>query len=211
MLAVAVSDVEIDNEYQFERRKFGGNPSNATHAQSSCECCSQDQRKHVRDRISPFSPALGPQSSHRSDSSSTVSTDLADSASRSSLPGTRTGGHQTLQATAHLANDSATPEPRLLHRTPDSSTLAITGVIFDPGVLPALFCVDGPQGNLLVILNYPSRKCGLPASPTRQRPPRRRLCSHGQPFNNPTYQSWPTTFCAGYTGRGTLPRVAPSK
>src|SRR5215469_276569 len=26
MLAVVVSDVEIDNEYQFERRKFGGNP-----------------------------------------------------------------------------------------------------------------------------------------------------------------------------------------
>jgi hypothetical protein len=26
MLAVVVSDVEIDNEYQFERRKFGSNP-----------------------------------------------------------------------------------------------------------------------------------------------------------------------------------------
>src|SRR5215470_15859043 len=26
MLAVVVSDVEVDNEYQFERRKFGSNP-----------------------------------------------------------------------------------------------------------------------------------------------------------------------------------------
>jgi hypothetical protein len=26
MLAVVVSDVEIDGEYQFERRKFGSNP-----------------------------------------------------------------------------------------------------------------------------------------------------------------------------------------
>jgi hypothetical protein len=26
MLAVVVSDVELDNEYQFERRKFGSNP-----------------------------------------------------------------------------------------------------------------------------------------------------------------------------------------
>jgi hypothetical protein len=32
----------------------------------------------------------------------------------------------------------------------------------------------------------------------------------GQTFNNPT-QRWPAIFWSGYTGRGTVPRVAPSK
>src|SRR3989475_5073213 len=36
-----------------------GQPSNAPHSQSSCQCCSQDQRKHFRDRISPSGHAHG--------------------------------------------------------------------------------------------------------------------------------------------------------
>jgi hypothetical protein len=30
MLAVVVSDVELDGEYQFERRRFGGNPEQSS-------------------------------------------------------------------------------------------------------------------------------------------------------------------------------------
>src|SRR5215471_14601163 len=63
-------------------------------------------------RISSLSPAPGAQSSHWSHRSSTVSTDLADLASRSSLRGARTGSHQTLQATAHVEDDSAASKSR---------------------------------------------------------------------------------------------------
>src|SRR5258708_1930296 len=37
------------------------------------------------------------------------------------------------------------------------------------------------------------------------------LLDHGQTFNNPTCQRWPAIFAPGYTGRGTVPRVAPPK
>src|SRR6266852_5921300 len=37
------------------------------------------------------------------------------------------------------------------------------------------------------------------------------LLNHGQTFNNPKCQRWPAIFWPGYTGRGTVPRVAPSK
>ena len=53
---------------------------------------------------------------------------------------------QTIQATAHLEDDPATPKPRLSDRTTESSTKPSTSaVIFDPGVLPALFFVNGAQ------------------------------------------------------------------
>src|SRR5712691_1276954 len=114
-----------------------GQPSHATLTQSSCECRSQDQRKPIRDRVSPLGPAPGTQSSHRSHCPSTVSTDLADPAPRSPLRGTRPSDHQTIEATAHLEDDPATPKPRLSDRTPESSTKPSTSaVIFDPGVLP---------------------------------------------------------------------------
>src|ERR1700693_1348665 len=123
-----------------------GQPSHATLTQSSCERRRQDQRKHLRDRVSPFSPAPGTQSSHRRHRPSTVSTDLADLAPRSPLRGTRPSGHQTLGATAHLEDDSATPKLRLSDRTTESSTEPSTSaVIFDPGVPPASFCVNGSQ------------------------------------------------------------------
>src|SRR5258708_38350067 len=115
--------------------------------QSSCKCRSQDQRKHIRDRVSPLGPAPGTQSSHRSHCPSTVSTDLADPAPRSQLRGTRPSGHQTIEATAHLEDDPATPKPRLSNRTTESPTKPSTSVvIFDPGVLPASFCEVGSRG-----------------------------------------------------------------
>jgi hypothetical protein len=58
-----------------------GQPPHATLTQSSCECGSPDQRKPIRDRVSPLGPAPATQSSHRSHCTSTVSTDLADPAS----------------------------------------------------------------------------------------------------------------------------------
>ena len=97
-----------------------GQPSHATLTQSSCECRSQDQRKYLRDRVSTLGPAIGTQSDHRSHCPSTVSTDLADPAPRSPLRGTRPGGHQTIEATAHLEDDPATPKLRLSDRTTKS-------------------------------------------------------------------------------------------
>src|ERR1700730_881529 len=123
-----------------------GQPSHAPLTQSSCECRSQDQRKYLRDRVSTLGPAIGTQSSHRSHCPSTVSTDLADSAPRSPLRGTRPGSHQTVEATAHLEDDPATPNPRLSHRTTESSTKpSASAVIFDP-----VFQVAGERGGRLV-------------------------------------------------------------
>jgi hypothetical protein len=36
MLAVVVSDVEVDGEYQFERRVFGSNPHNCDRWPTGC-------------------------------------------------------------------------------------------------------------------------------------------------------------------------------
>src|SRR5262249_23281558 len=103
---------------------------------SSCECRSQDQRKHLRDRVSPLSPTIGTQSSYRSNRSSTVSTHLANPAPKSPLRGTRPSRDQTIEATAHLANDSATPKSRLSDPTTERSTKSSAStLIFDPGVL----------------------------------------------------------------------------
>ncbi len=88
MLAVVVSDVEVDGEHRFERRMFGSNPeqlrspaawlleqeveevvlqpplsqgqlSYATYTQSGGQRRSQKPRKHLRDRVPPLSPAPG--------------------------------------------------------------------------------------------------------------------------------------------------------
>ncbi len=121
-----------------------GQPPHATLTQSSCERRSQDQRKHLRDRVSPLRPAPGTQSSHRGHRPSTVSTDLADPAPGSPLRRTGPSGHQTIKATPHLEDASATPKARLSGRTTESSTQPSTSaVIFDPGVPPASFCEVG--------------------------------------------------------------------
>ena len=110
-----------------------GQPSHATLTQSGCERRSQDQRKHLRNRVSPLSPAPGTQSSHRGHCPSTVSTDLAHPAPRSSLRRTGPRRHQAVKAKAHGENDPATPKPRLsvqcrfepvpnLYRTPSPGT-----------------------------------------------------------------------------------------
>ena len=74
-----------------------GQPSHAALTQSGCQRRSQNQRKHLRDRVSPLGPAPGTQSSHRGDCPSTVPTDLADPAPGSPLRGTGPGLHQTVK------------------------------------------------------------------------------------------------------------------
>jgi hypothetical protein len=73
-------------------------PAYATLTQSSRKCRSQNQRKHLRDCVSPLGPAPGTQSSHWSHYPSTVSTDLADPPPRSPLRGTRPSSYQTIEA-----------------------------------------------------------------------------------------------------------------
>jgi len=53
---------------------------------------------------------------------STVSTHLADPAPGSPLRRTGPSGHQTIEATPHLEDASATPKPRLSDRSTESST-----------------------------------------------------------------------------------------
>src|SRR5712664_2531790 len=88
--------------------------------------------KHLRDRVSPLGPAPGTQSSHWDHRPSTVSADLVDPAPGSSLRRTGPSGHQTIEATPHLEDASATPKPRLSDRTTESSTQPSTSaVIFE--------------------------------------------------------------------------------
>jgi hypothetical protein len=113
-----------------------GQPPHAALTQSGCERRSQDQRKHLRNRVSPLGPAPGTQSSHRSHCPSTVPADLVDPASRSPLRRTGPSGHQAVKAKAHGENDPATPKPRLSDRNTQSSTQPSTSaVIFEPAAL----------------------------------------------------------------------------
>jgi hypothetical protein len=122
-------------------------PPHAPLTQSSCECRSENQRKYLRDRVPPLGISPRTQSSHRSHCSSTVPTNLADPTPRSPLRRTRHSSQQTIEATAHLEDDQATPKPWVSHRTTESSTKPSTGgVIFDPGVPPASWFVNGSQG-----------------------------------------------------------------
>jgi hypothetical protein len=75
-------------------------------------------------------------------------------------------GQQTIKATAHLEDDPATPKPRLSDRTTESSTKPSTNaVIFDPGALPASFCVNGSQDLLVTHILTPG-KCISPNTTT---------------------------------------------
>src|SRR4029077_6472711 len=59
--------------------------------------------------------------------------DLADSASGNPLRRTGPSSHQTIQISAHVENDSATPKSGLSDRTTESSSQPSTSaVIFDP-------------------------------------------------------------------------------
>jgi hypothetical protein len=78
--------------------------------------------------------APGTQSGHRDHRPSTVSADLVDLAPGSSLRRTGPGSHQTIQISAHVENDSATPTAGLSDRITESSSQPSTGVvIFDSG------------------------------------------------------------------------------
>ena len=99
---------------------------------SGCERRSQGQRKHLRNRVSPFRPAPGTQSSDRGHCPSTVSADLADPAPGSPLRRTRPSRHQAVKAKAHYENDPATPGSGLSDQSTESSTQRSTSaLIFD--------------------------------------------------------------------------------
>jgi transposase len=66
-------------------------------------------------------PRLGHQQANRGNRPSTVSPDLVDPSSGSSLRRTGPSRHQAVQAKAHGQNDSATSQPRLPDRTTKTS------------------------------------------------------------------------------------------
>src|SRR5207253_2946476 len=53
-----------------------GQPPDAPHSQSSCECCCQTQTEHLRDRVPSSSAAPRTQQNHRRDCASPLSPDL---------------------------------------------------------------------------------------------------------------------------------------
>src|SRR6266853_6413168 len=122
-----------------------GQPSHAALTQSGCERRSQNQRKHLRDRVSPLGPAPGTQSGHWDHCPSTVSADLVDPAPGSPLRRTGPSRYQTIEAEAHCENDQPTPKTRLSDRAAESSTpqSSTRAVIFDPvGPKPAPKAAD---------------------------------------------------------------------
>jgi len=107
-------------------------PPHATLTQSGCQRRSQDQRKHLRNRVSALGPPPGTQPSDRCYCPSTVSTDLVDPASASSLRRTGPSRHQAIKAKAHCENDPAAPKARLSDRITEPSAKPSTcAVIFD--------------------------------------------------------------------------------
>src|SRR5215472_11376573 len=86
-------------------------------------------KKHLRDRVSPLGPAPGTQPSDRSHCTSTVSIDLVDPASGSSLRRTGPSRHQAIKTKAHGENGPAAPEPRLSNRITELSTQPSTSAV----------------------------------------------------------------------------------
>src|SRR5437588_6359180 len=87
--------------------------------------------------------APGTQSSHWGHRPSTVSANLVDPASGSPLRRTGPSGHQTIEATPHLQDDSATPKARLSDRTTEPSTEPSTSAVTFEPVDKDLFCFNG--------------------------------------------------------------------
>src|SRR5437879_7790549 len=101
-----------------------------------CQRCGQDERKHLRDRVSPPRTTSGTQSDHWGNCPSALSADLDNLASRGPLRGTRSGRLRKVETNTHWENDPAAPKPRLPRRTVDCSTQPsmrpAAGGIFDP-------------------------------------------------------------------------------
>jgi hypothetical protein len=92
----------------------------AAHSQSSRQCSSHVQRKHLRDRVPPPGGASGTQSSHRGDRPSALSADLDHSAPWGPLRRTRPGGDPKIAATPHCEDDPRTAAPWLPDRRQSS-------------------------------------------------------------------------------------------
>ena len=114
-----------------------GQPPNAAHSESMCQRCGQDERKHLRDRVSPPRTTPGTQSDHWGNYPSPLSADLDNLAPRGPLRGTRPGRLPKVEANTHCENDPAAPKPRLPRGTVDCSSQPsmrprVGGGIFDP-------------------------------------------------------------------------------
>src|SRR5258707_13643233 len=99
--------------------------------------CGQDERKHLRDRVSPPPTSPGTQSDHWGNCTSALSADLDNLAPRGPLRGTWPGRMRKAETNTHCENDPAAPKPRLPRRTADCSTQpsmrpGAGGGIFDP-------------------------------------------------------------------------------
>jgi Transposase IS116/IS110/IS902 family len=100
--------------------------------------CGQDERKHLRDRVSSPRTMPGTQSDHWGNYQSHLSADLDNLAPRGLLRGTRPGRLRKGAANTHCENDPAAPKPRLPHGTVDCSShprmrpRVVGGGVFDP-------------------------------------------------------------------------------
>jgi hypothetical protein len=75
----------IERRCEPQRTLSQGQPSNATHSPSSCQCRCQTQRKHLRDRLSSIGAPLGTQQNHWRNCASPLSVDLDNLAQWRSL------------------------------------------------------------------------------------------------------------------------------
>src|SRR5437879_5661428 len=83
---------------------------------------SADERKHLRDRVSPPRTTPGTQSDHWGNCPSALSPDLDNLAPRGPLRGTWLGRMRKAETNTHCENDPPTPKSRLPRRTADCST-----------------------------------------------------------------------------------------
>src|SRR5258708_1480410 len=87
-----------------------------------CQHCGQDERKHLRDGVSPPRTTPGTQSDHSGHCTSALSADLDNLATRGPLRGTWPGRMRKAETNTHCENDPAAPKPRLPRRTADCSS-----------------------------------------------------------------------------------------
>jgi hypothetical protein len=95
---------------------------NAAHSQSMRQRCGQDERKHLRDRVSPPRTTPWTQSDHWGHCPSALSPDLDNLAPRGPLRGRWPGRMRKAETNTHCENDPPTPKPRLPRRIADCST-----------------------------------------------------------------------------------------
>jgi hypothetical protein len=140
------SDVEIDSEYQFERRRFSSSPEQlrslaAWLLEQEAEEVVMESRaqywKPVWEALERYWKPICETREGARRKSGTLH--LAQALSNRGRRGRKRDFPDAERLVKpHLEDDPATPKPRLSNRTTESPTKPSTGaVIFDPGVPPA--------------------------------------------------------------------------